>query len=132
MAKSKANIPSILEAVKEIKKEKLKPVYYFSGDDSFGIDSAYKILEEKVTPLLASDFDKEVFYGEGKALGEILNSASSFPFGSSKKFVVVKESEKIKAAKRARIEALRQEEEEIEEIEEIEEALRCEHDRQAA
>ena len=96
MAKSKANIPSILEAVKEIKKEKLKPVYYFSGDDSFGIDSAYKILEEKVTPLLASDFDKEVFYGEGKALGEILNSASSFPFGSSKKFVVVKESEKIK------------------------------------
>ena len=99
MAKSRVNIPSILEAVKEIKKGKLKPVYYFSGDDSFGIDSAYKILERKVIPLLTSDFDKEIFYGEGKTLDEILISASAFPFGSSKKFVVVKESEKIKDKK---------------------------------
>ena len=99
MAKSRVNLPSILEVVKEIKKGKLKPVYYFSGDDSFGIDSAYKILERKVIPLLTSDFDKEIFYGEGKTLDEILISASAFPFGSSKKFVVVKESEKIKDKK---------------------------------
>lgn len=99
MAKSRVNVPSILEVVKEIKKGKLKPVYYFSGDDSFGIDSAYKILEGKVVPLLTSDFDKEIFYGDGKTLDEILTSASAFPFGSSKKFVVVKESEKIKDKK---------------------------------
>ena len=99
MAKSRVNLPSILEVVKEIKKGKLKPVYYFSGDDSFGIDSAYKILEEKIIPLLTSDFDKEIFYGDGKTLDEILTSASAFPFGSSKKFVVVKESEKIKDKK---------------------------------
>lgn len=99
MAKSRVNLPSILEVVKEIKKGKLKPVYYFSGDDSFGIDSAYKILEEKIIPLLTSDFDKEIFYGDGKTLDEILTSATAFPFGSSKKFVVVKESEKIKDKK---------------------------------
>jgi len=99
LAKSRANIPSILEAIKEIKKGKLKPVYYFSGDDSFGIDSAYKILEGKITPLLTSDFDREIFYGEGKTLDDILASASAFPFGSSKKFIVVKESEKIKDKK---------------------------------
>jgi DNA polymerase-3 subunit delta len=99
LANSKTNIPSILEAVKEIKKGKLKPVYYFSGDDSFGIDSAFKLLEEKVAPLLTSDFDKEVFYGENKALSEILDAASAFPFGSSKKFVIVRESEKIKDKK---------------------------------
>lgn len=99
MAKSKTNIPSILEAVKEIKKGKLKPIYYFSGDDSFGIASAFKLLEEKVTPLLTSDFDKEIFYCENKALSEILDSALAFPFGSSKKFVIVRESEKIKDKK---------------------------------
>ena len=96
---NKTLIPSILEAVKEIKKGKLKPVYYFSGDDSFGIDSAFKLLEEKVSPLLTSDFDKEVFYSEGKTLPDILNSASAFPFGSSKKLIVVKESEKIRDKK---------------------------------
>lgn len=99
MAKSRTSIPSILEAVKEIKKGKLKPVYYFSGDDSFGIETAFKVLEEKLTPLLTSDFDKEVFYGENKTLSEILDAASAFPFGSSKKFVVVRESEKIKDKK---------------------------------
>ncbi|MDO8549109.1 MAG: DNA polymerase III subunit delta [Ignavibacteria bacterium] len=99
MAKSKTLVPSILEAVKEIKKGKLKPLYYFSGDDSFGIDAAFKMLEQKVTPLLTSDFDREVLYSEGKTLPDILNSASAFPFGSSKKLVVVKESEKIKDKK---------------------------------
>lgn len=99
MGKSKINIPSILDAVKEIKKGKLKPIYYFSGDDSFGIDEAFKLLEQKVSPLLTSDFDREVFYAEGKNLVDILNSASAFPFGSSKKLVIVKESEKIKDKK---------------------------------
>ena len=58
-----------------------------------------KYWKEKVTPLLTSDFDKEIFYGEGKTLDEILSSALAFPFGSSKKFIVVKESEKIKDKK---------------------------------
>lgn len=98
MAKSSA-IPSILDAVKEIKKGIIKPLYYFSGDDTYGIDAAFRQLEKKVTPLLASDFDKEVYYGEGKALNDILQAASAFPFGSSKKFVIVKESEKIRDKK---------------------------------
>jgi DNA polymerase-3 subunit delta len=99
LAKSRTTIPSILDAVKEIKKGKIKPLYYFSGYDSFGIDAAYKIIEQKVAPLLTSDFDKEIFYSEGKTLTDILISATAFPFGSSKKFVVVKESEKIKDKK---------------------------------
>ncbi len=99
MAKGRTNIPTILDAVKEIKKGNIKPLYYFSGDDSFGIDSAFKILEQKVTPLLSSEFDKEIFYSDGKTLPDILNSATAFPFGSAKKFVVLKESEKIKDKK---------------------------------
>lgn len=99
MAKNRTSIPSILEAVKEIKKGKLKPLYYLSGEDTFGIESAYNLLEEKIIPLLTSDFDREIFYSENKTLPEILNSASAFPFGSSKKFVIVKESEKIKDKK---------------------------------
>jgi len=99
LTKNKITIPTILDAVKDIKKGNLKPVYYFSGDDAFGIDSAFKILEQKISPLLISDFDKEVFYAEGKTLVDILNSALAFPFGSSKKFIVVKESEKIKDKK---------------------------------
>lgn len=99
MAKSKINIPTILDAVKEIKKGRIKTLYYFSGDDTFGIDSTFKLLDQKVTPSLSSEFDKEILYSEGKTMIDILNIASSFPFGSEKKFVVVKESEKIKDKK---------------------------------
>lgn len=99
MAKSKINIPSILEAVKEIKKSSFKPVYCFCGEDSFGIDSTYKLLEEKIKPYITSEFDKEIFYGEDKNMVDILDIAAAFPFGSDKKLIVLREFEKVKDKK---------------------------------
>jgi len=97
MAKSKA--PSILEALPEIKKRKFKPVYYFFGEDSYNLSSTLNILESSFNPLLQSDFDKEIIYSEDKLIGDILGHASSFPFGSEKKLIIVKEAEKLKDKK---------------------------------
>lgn len=107
MASSKA--PSILEAVKEIKKGKspgsnldkvgLQPVYYFFGEDTYHLSAALNSVEEKIKPHLTSDFDKETFYGENVTINEILDLASTFPFGSEKKIIIVKEAEKIKDKK---------------------------------
>lgn len=97
MAKSKA--PSILEALGEIKKRKLKPVYYFFGEDSYNLSFALHTLEEAFKPIIKSDFDKETIYSEDKLMDEILGLATAFPFGSEKKLIIVKEAEKIKDKK---------------------------------
>jgi DNA polymerase-3 subunit delta len=97
MAKSKA--PSILEAVVEIKKRKFKPVYYFFGEDSYNLSFTLHTLEEVFNPLLLSEFDKETIYAEDKSINDILVLATSFPFGSEKKLIIVREAEKIKDKK---------------------------------
>ena len=97
MAKSKA--PSILEALPEIKKKKFKPLYYFFGEDSYNLSSVLTALESSFTPLLQSEFDKEIMYSEDKSINDILGLASSFPFGSEKKLIIVREAEKLKDKK---------------------------------
>jgi DNA polymerase III subunit delta len=92
MAKSKA--PSILEIEKQLKQKKLLPVYYLFGEDSFNIESTYKAIEKFVEPFIASDFDKETYYGENQTYANIIGLASTFPFGSEKKLIILKQAEK--------------------------------------
>ena len=99
MAKSKFTAPSVLEAIRQIKKGSLLPLYYFFGVDGFIINEAYLLLEEKISPLISTEFDKQVIYASDKSLVEILDAASAFPFGSDKKFIVVKEADKLKDKK---------------------------------
>lgn len=99
---ARKSVASVLEAITAFKKKSLTgvlPVYYFYGEDSYTLNAALKTIEEETRPLLSSDFDKEVFYGENKTLNEIIDAALSFPFSSRKKLIVVKEAEKIKDKK---------------------------------
>ena len=96
MAKSKINIPSILEASKTFTKDKFLPVYFFCGNDYFSIDTAIRELELAISPFIGSEFDKEVVYGDDKTnFPQFLSMASSFPFGSEKKFILFKEFDKV-------------------------------------
>ena len=97
MAKSKA--PSILEAVAEIKKRKFKPVYYFFGEDSYNLSFTLHTLEDTFNPLLLSEFDKETIYSEDRSISDILGLATSFPFSSEKRLIIVREAEKIRDKK---------------------------------
>lgn len=97
MAKIKA--PSIINVIKEIKKGKLLPLYYFFGEDMLSINSAVKSIEEALTPRIISEFDKEKFYGESNSLNEVLDIANAFPFGSDKKLLIYKQFEKVKDKK---------------------------------
>src|SRR5512146_1212529 len=94
MAKSTSKAPSILKISKDISAGRLLPVYYFFGDDSYSLDKTVKSIEKSLEPHIMSEFDREVIYAEDKSLPDILSIASSFPFGSEKKFILVKEFEK--------------------------------------
>ena len=100
MAKSKVNIPSILDAPKTFTKDKFLPVYFFIGKDSYSIDLVVKELESSISPFIGSDFDKEIIFADEKTnLAQLLSLASTFPFGSEKKFLLIKEFDKIKDIK---------------------------------
>ena len=92
MAKSKA--PSMQEIEKQLKQKKLLPVYYLFGEDSYSIETTFKEIEKTVAPFITSDFDKETYYGENQTFSNIVGLASTFPFGSEKKLITLKQAEK--------------------------------------
>lgn len=101
MAKSKLNIPSILDVQKYLANKKISPVYLLTGDDSYSIDNTVKLITAAVEPYITSDFDKETIYCTAeKDLNDIINVASAFPLGSEKKLVILKDFEKIKDKKK--------------------------------
>lgn len=95
MAKSRLKAPTLQNVSKDISAGRLLPVYYFFGEDSYSLDKVIKQVEKAVEPFITSDFDKEVIYAEDKNLTDMLSLASSFPFGSDKKFILIKEFEKV-------------------------------------
>jgi len=97
MAKSKAF--SVLDIIPAINKGTLKPVYYLFGEDYYLIQTALDSINKALSPFITSDFDKETFYGDKKPLGEVIDFASAFPFGSEKKLIIFKQFEKVKDKK---------------------------------
>jgi len=97
MAKSKA--PSILDIIPAINKGTLQPVYYFFGEDYYLLQNVLDSISKVVSPFITSDFDKETFYGDKKQIGEVLEFATAFPFGSERKLIIFKQVEKVKDIK---------------------------------
>ena len=97
MAKSKA--PSILDVIPSVDNGTLQPIYYFFGEDYYLLQNVLDLIRKAVSPLITSDFDKETFYGDKKPLGEVLDFAKAFPFGSEKKLIIFKQFEKVKDKK---------------------------------
>ena len=93
---AKKELPSIQELSKNLSSEKLLPVYFLCGEDSFSIDAAVETIQKAVDPFIQSDFDREVINVEkNQNISQILDLAYSFPFGGGKKIVVVKNFEKL-------------------------------------
>jgi DNA polymerase-3 subunit delta len=97
MAKIKA--PSVLEIEKQLKQKKILPVYYIFGEDTYSIDTTSVAIQKYIQPFITSDFDKEIFYGENQNFVNITGMASTFPFGSEKKLIVIKQAEKARDKK---------------------------------
>ena len=82
MAQSRKTAPSILNAVKKLKQGKILPLYYFFGEDTYSLSISTKAIEDAVSPLITSDFDKDICYSDDRNLQDVINTARAFPFGS--------------------------------------------------
>lgn len=94
MGRYNSNIASIYSLISELKSEKLNNIYFLYGDDHFTITNAIKSIAKIVEPLLTSDFDYETISADKKAnLSDLIDLAYTFPFGSEKKILIVKNFE---------------------------------------
>ncbi|KAF0152962.1 MAG: DNA polymerase III delta subunit [Ignavibacteria bacterium] len=92
---AKQSLQQINQLNKFLTKETLLPIYFLCGEDSYTIEHAVEDIEKVVSPLLGSDFDREVFAADKSTeLNQILDLALSFPFGGEKRLLVIKNFEK--------------------------------------
>ena len=89
--------------VENVREQEISPVYIFTGDQSHLIDKALN--ELKISLLGTQDeMNYIVFHGEAASGEEILENASTMPMFSSKKIVVVRNADKLKAKELAILE----------------------------
>lgn len=94
MSKYYSNIASIYSMISDLKSADFQPVYFLFGEDHFTISGAIKAISKKIAPLLTSDFDIETISVEKKAnISDLIDLAYTFPFGSDKKLIIVKNFE---------------------------------------
>lgn len=89
----------VLSIKDELKNDELKPIYFLSGEDSYSKNLILNLIIEKAEKFLTSEFDKESFHGKEITLQNILANAQTFPFGSQKKLIILKEFEDVKDKK---------------------------------
>lgn len=94
MYRPKAKVPSVYSLVSDINQSEIKPLYFLFGEDSFAINGAIKLIEDKVKPYIATDFDKEIISADKKdSISDLIDLAYTFPFGSEKKLLILKNFE---------------------------------------
>lgn len=73
-----------------IKRENLKPVYYFHGEEMFFIDLLQDQIE-KLIPDNQKDFNFDLIYGAESSPEKVLSIASSYPMMAEKRVVIVRD-----------------------------------------
>lgn len=81
---------------KELKSGKLKPVYFFTGEEPYFIDRLVEISESSIIPDEEKDFNCQICYGKDQSCKIIVESCRQYPFFGEKKLVLVKDAQDMK------------------------------------
>ncbi len=81
---------------KDLKANKIAPVYLFWGEENYLLEEAIKTLIEKLVDPATADFNLDVFYASEVDGAKILQTATSFPIMAEYRVVVVKELDRLK------------------------------------
>lgn len=99
MARKKINCPPVSEIPRSLKKGILLPVYYLFGEDNYSLLQTAGLIINEVDKYISTDFDKETLYGNDRTVNDIISMSTTFPFGSDKKLIYVKDADKLKEKK---------------------------------
>ncbi|MBU1681145.1 MAG: DNA polymerase III subunit delta [Bacteroidetes bacterium] len=101
MAKQNLSAESIYNIKKHIKPERIQPIYFLFGEDDYTISHTIKLISDAANTFIETDFDREIITASKEIqISHIVDTASAFPFGSSKKLLTVKGFENINDKKK--------------------------------
>ncbi len=84
------------QILSEIETKNFAPVYFLMGEESYYIDQISNFLAKTVLKKEEQEFNQVVFYGDDSTTDQIINECKQFPFGSTKRLVIVKEGQNLK------------------------------------
>lgn len=85
----------VVNIIEDIKKGKIKPIYFLMGEEPYFIDKITNYIEEH---LLAEDekgFNQVVYYGKDVTIEEIVAAAKRFPMMAERQVVIIKEAQEL-------------------------------------
>ena len=85
------------DAVMQIRKGMVKPIYFLSGEETFYIDALTKVLSENLLNEMEKEFNYTVLYGKDSNADKILGAAKQYPVMSERSVVVVREAGSLNA-----------------------------------
>jgi DNA polymerase-3 subunit delta len=87
------------EVLKSLKEGNLAPFYLFHGPGEFRLEKVLDKIRSSFIPAAARALNVEVFYGGEKIdPAEIISRARSFPFLASNRLIIIRRTEKFRAA----------------------------------
>lgn len=86
-------------------KQQILPLYILKGDDSFVVSSAIKHISNSCGNEM-SDFNKSFFDNENFSTQKLLEAVEMLPLGNDRKFVLIKNVEKLLEADKKKIEQI--------------------------
>jgi len=87
--------PAIDQLLKDIRKNKLAPLYLLHGDEPFYLDQLADEIEKVAVPEAEKGFNQFVVFGKDTDVGAVLNMARRYPFMAERQLVLVKEAQQL-------------------------------------
>jgi DNA polymerase-3 subunit delta len=80
------------EILNNLKENKINPIYFLQGEESFYIDLVSDYIEDNILSEAEKGFNLTVMYGRDSKMHEVLTNAKRFPMMSERQVVIVKEA----------------------------------------
>ena len=84
------------EILSSIKKNKLHPIYFLVGDESYYIDKISDKFSKNILSVEQQAFNLVTLYGKDVSTDQIIMESKQFPIGAEYRIVIVKEGQHIK------------------------------------
>jgi DNA polymerase-3 subunit delta len=84
------------QIIRDIKSNKLSPVYFLMGEEPYYIDLISDVLQYQLLDESQREFDLTVMYGKDTDITTVINTAKRFPMMSTYQVVILKEAQLIK------------------------------------
>ncbi|MFD2907681.1 DNA polymerase III subunit delta [Flavobacterium ardleyense] len=85
----------VIQITKDIKAGKIKPIYFFMGEEPYYIDKLTDFIQENILQEHERDFNQTIIYGRDTTIEEVVSNAKRYPMMADRQVVIVREAQEL-------------------------------------